>query len=156
MALGKSVKGRRENTKMRWNVKTAIIALLKRTLLFIFILHTSLYAIYGACSMEPKQSQIEVGREGKFESAQAPFSSAQIMAPIVVLHFNSGRYNVSRSSVFTGLPVSKSPNCQRTGDGEMELSAYVKNYMVRITLSTITVQSVKKEVKVSISLLHQE
>lgn len=37
MALGKSVKGRRENTKMRWNVKTAIIALLKRTLLFIFI-----------------------------------------------------------------------------------------------------------------------
>lgn len=54
MALGKSVKGRRENTKMRWNVKTAIIALLKRTLLFIFILHTSLYAIYGACSMEPK------------------------------------------------------------------------------------------------------
>lgn len=37
MASGKSVKGRRENTKMRWNVKTAIIALLKRTLLFIFI-----------------------------------------------------------------------------------------------------------------------
>lgn len=54
MALGKSVKGRRENTKMRWNVKTAIIAPLKRTLLFIFIYTHPFYAICGACSMEPK------------------------------------------------------------------------------------------------------
>lgn len=62
MALGKSVKGGRENTKMRWNVKTAIIALLKRTLLFIFIythcfMQFALLALWSPNREEPKQGE---------------------------------------------------------------------------------------------------
>lgn len=71
--------------------KNSYHCLAEKNIAFHIHLHTSLYAIYGACSMEPKQSQMDVGREGKFESAQALVLSAQIMALIVVLHFNSGR-----------------------------------------------------------------
>lgn len=45
MAGGGSVKGGRENSKMRCNVKTAIIGSLERTLLFIFI-YTHAFMIF--------------------------------------------------------------------------------------------------------------
>lgn len=69
MALGKSVKGRRENTKMRWNVKTAIIAPLKRTLLFIFIYTHPFMQFVVLALWSPNKSPNESGESnerGKF------------------------------------------------------------------------------------------
>lgn len=61
MALGKSVKGKRENTKMRWNVKTAIIALLKRTLLFIFIYTHSFMQFTVLALWRPNRVDLKCG-----------------------------------------------------------------------------------------------
>lgn len=75
MALGKSVKGRRENTKMRWNVKTAIIALLKRTLLFIFIYTHSFMQFMVLALWSPNRVELKWGElKTRKESAQALLS----------------------------------------------------------------------------------
>lgn len=51
MALGERVKGRRENTERRWNVKTAMVARPGGALLFIFV--------YTHCLMQFVQLDME-------------------------------------------------------------------------------------------------
>lgn len=67
------MKGRKENTKMRWNVKTAIIALLKRTLLFIFLYTHPFMQFMVLALWSPNRVDSEV--EANLSQHEPPFFS---------------------------------------------------------------------------------
>lgn len=123
MASGKSGKGRRENTKMRWNVKTAIIALLKRTLLFIFIYTHSFMQFMVLALQSPNRVNLKQGESNDKRnlSQQKSSSSVRITAQIVVLHYNSGGYSVPNLSV-VGRCLSQFKSRATVGGKERRMS----------------------------------